>query len=64
MIRKMGLLRLLCLYLTIQLELTAATFFKPFNVTYDHRALILDGKRRMFISAGIHYPRATPQVRY
>ncbi|KAI4345367.1 hypothetical protein L6164_012497 [Bauhinia variegata] len=41
---------------------TAAEFFKPFNVTYDHRALIIDGKRRMLISAGIHYPRATPQM--
>jgi len=35
---------------------------KPFNVSYDHRALIIDGQRRMLISAGIHYPRATPEV--
>ncbi|QCD83343.1 beta-galactosidase [Vigna unguiculata] len=40
----------------------AEEYFKPFNVTYDHRALILDGKRRMLISAGIHYPRATPEM--
>jgi hypothetical protein len=39
-----------------------ANFFKPFNVSYDHRAVIIDGKRRMLISAGIHYPRATPEV--
>jgi hypothetical protein len=32
------------------------------NVTYDQRALIIDGQRRMLISAGIHYPRATPEV--
>lgn len=37
-------------------------YFKPFNVSYDHRALILNGKRRFLISAGIHYPRATPEV--
>jgi hypothetical protein len=37
-------------------------FFEPFNVTYDHRALILGGKRRMLVSAGLHYPRATPEV--
>ncbi|KAF7837008.1 beta-galactosidase 9 [Senna tora] len=55
-------LHFLCLYLTIQLEVTSATFFKPFNVTYDHRALIIDGNRRMLISAGIHYPRATPEM--
>ncbi|XP_022638745.1 beta-galactosidase 9 isoform X1 [Vigna radiata var. radiata] len=40
----------------------AEEYFKPFNVTYDHRALILDGKRRILISAGIHYPRATPEM--
>lgn len=40
----------------------SANMFKPFNVSYDHRAIIVDGKRRMLISAGIHYPRATPQV--
>ncbi|XP_028551110.1 beta-galactosidase 9 isoform X1 [Dendrobium catenatum] len=37
-------------------------FFEPFNVTYDHRALIIGGKRRMLISAGVHYPRATPEM--
>ncbi|XP_042490241.1 beta-galactosidase 9-like [Macadamia integrifolia] len=40
----------------------SAEYFKPFNVSYDHRALIIDGKRRMLISAGIHYPRATPEM--
>ncbi|WVZ89352.1 LOW QUALITY PROTEIN: hypothetical protein U9M48_035772 [Paspalum notatum var. saurae] len=38
------------------------TFFEPFNVTYDHRAVILGGERRMLVSAGLHYPRATPEV--
>ncbi|XP_057546722.1 beta-galactosidase 9 isoform X1 [Amaranthus tricolor] len=37
-------------------------FFHPFNVTYDHRSLIINGRRRMLISAGIHYPRATPEM--
>ena len=49
---------LLCFSLTIQLGVS----FAPFNVSYDHRALLIDGKRRMLISAGIHYPRATPEV--
>lgn len=40
----------------------SASFFEPFNVSYDHRALIIDGKRRMLNSAGIHYPRATPEM--
>ncbi|PWA35777.1 D-galactoside/L-rhamnose binding SUEL lectin domain-containing protein [Artemisia annua] len=37
-------------------------YFKAFNVSYDHRALIIDGQRRMLVSAGIHYPRATPEM--
>nr|QSM07474.1 beta-galactosidase 8 [Ipomoea batatas] len=32
------------------------------NVTYDHRALIIDGKRRVLISGSIHYPRSTPDM--
>ncbi|KAL6191274.1 hypothetical protein ACLB2K_037665 [Fragaria x ananassa] len=58
------LFRLRCLFLclTIHFALAAAAFFKPFNVSYDHRALIIDGRRRMLVSAGIHYPRATPEM--
>ncbi|MCD7464552.1 Beta-galactosidase 9 [Datura stramonium] len=48
--------------LTIHLAIVAGEYFKPFNVTYDHRALIIGGKRRILISAGIHYPRATPEM--
>ncbi|XP_028947706.2 beta-galactosidase 9 isoform X2 [Malus domestica] len=51
----------LCLAVQFALE-AAAEYFKPFNVSYDHRALIIDGKRRMLVSAGIHYPRATPEM--
>ena len=32
------------------------------NVQYDHRALVIDGKRRVLISGSIHYPRSTPEV--
>ncbi|PON34329.1 Glycoside hydrolase [Parasponia andersonii] len=53
----------LILCLNIHLAMVfSAQFFKPFNVSYDHRALIIDGERRMLISAGIHYPRATPEM--
>ncbi|MBA0664474.1 hypothetical protein Goklo_004463 [Gossypium klotzschianum] len=57
-----AILKLLLVCLFIQFSVSAANFFQPFNVTYDHRALIIDGKRRMLISGGIHYPRATPQM--
>ncbi|CAL0304087.1 unnamed protein product [Lupinus luteus] len=32
------------------------------NVTYDSRALVIDGKRRVLISGAIHYPRSTPEM--
>ncbi|KAM3326493.1 hypothetical protein P3S67_001619 [Capsicum chacoense] len=48
--------------LSIHLTIIAGEYFTPFNVTYDHRALIIAGKCRILISAGIHYPRATPEV--
>jgi hypothetical protein len=32
------------------------------NVTYDHRALVIDGVRRVLVSGSIHYPRSTPDV--
>ncbi|XP_030507420.2 beta-galactosidase 9-like [Cannabis sativa] len=53
---------ILCLSIHLSLLALAAEYFKPFNVSYDHRAMIVDGKRRMLISAGIHYPRATPEM--
>ena len=33
------------------------------SVSYDHKAIIIDGRRRILISGSIHYPRSTPQVR-
>ncbi|KAI7992809.1 Beta-galactosidase 8 [Camellia lanceoleosa] len=32
------------------------------NVTYDNRALVIDGNRRVLISGSIHYPRSTPDM--
>ncbi|KAK4483336.1 hypothetical protein RD792_010522 [Penstemon davidsonii] len=46
----------------VQFTFITGEFFKPFNVSYDGRAMIIDGKRRMLISGGIHYPRATPEM--
>ncbi|XP_047175407.1 beta-galactosidase 8-like [Vigna umbellata] len=39
----------------------ASTSFSA-NVTYDHRALVIDGKRRVLVSGSIHYPRSTPEM--
>lgn len=32
------------------------------TVTYDSRSLIVNGKRELFFSGSIHYPRSTPNV--
>ncbi|KAK7380244.1 hypothetical protein VNO78_32749 [Psophocarpus tetragonolobus] len=33
------------------------------SVTYDHKAIVIDGKRRILMSDSIHYPRSTPQAK-
>ncbi|GLU19005.1 hypothetical protein SLE2022_352760 [Rubroshorea leprosula] len=45
----------------VLLVLLATTSFGA-NVTYDHRAIVIDGKRRVLISGSIHYPRSTPEM--
>lgn len=35
-------------------------FCKSTNVTYDRRSLLIDGQRKLLISASIHYPRSVP----
>ncbi|CAF3635942.1 unnamed protein product, partial [Rotaria sordida] len=32
----------------------------PYNVSYDPRAITINGVRTMLISGAIHYPRSTP----
>ncbi|XP_022147711.1 beta-galactosidase-like isoform X2 [Momordica charantia] len=32
------------------------------TVTYDQKAIIINGKRRILVSGSIHYPRSTPQM--
>ncbi|KAJ8527999.1 hypothetical protein K7X08_015450 [Anisodus acutangulus] len=32
------------------------------SVTYDDRAIIINGKRKILISGSIHYPRSTPEM--
>lgn len=42
--------------------LNTVSFCFADNVTYDHRALVINGKRRVLVSGSIHYPRSTPDV--
>lgn len=36
--------------------------FSHCSVTYDRKALIINGHRRILISGSIHYPRSSPDV--
>lgn len=45
------------IFFTLLLYLAAGN-----NVTYDHRSLIINGQRKLLISAAIHYPRSVPAV--
>ncbi|VAH66624.1 unnamed protein product [Triticum turgidum subsp. durum] len=45
------------LLLLLQLLAAAAS-----GVTYDHRSLVISGRRRLLISASIHYPRSVPAM--
>ncbi|XP_023522802.1 beta-galactosidase 5-like, partial [Cucurbita pepo subsp. pepo] len=32
------------------------------SVTYDRKAILINGQRRILISGSIHYPRSTPEM--
>ncbi|KAL2522463.1 Beta-galactosidase [Forsythia ovata] len=32
------------------------------SVTYDRKAIVINGQRRILISGSIHYPRSTPEM--
>ena len=34
----------------------------PYNVSYDSRAVLVDGERVLLLSGSIHYPRASPSM--
>ncbi|XP_074353495.1 beta-galactosidase-like isoform X2 [Apium graveolens] len=36
--------------------------FSTASVSYDHKAIVLNGTRRILISGSIHYPRSTPEM--
>ena len=66
----LGLLTLFCISLGAlgygranALNILNSSGNSPRNVTYDHGAIIIDGKPRILISGSIHYPRSTPEVR-
>lgn len=36
--------------------------FGEASVSYDHKAITINGQRRILLSGSIHYPRSTPEV--
>ncbi|KAL1541896.1 Beta-galactosidase 10 [Salvia divinorum] len=47
-----------CALLSLFPSLSSAAY----NVSYDRRSLIIDGRRELLISAAIHYPRSVPAM--
>ncbi|KAM0029004.1 putative beta-galactosidase [Helianthus debilis subsp. tardiflorus] len=52
-------IKFLIVWLLVTVTVTVVT---AVNVTYDHRALVIDGKRRVLVSGSIQYPRSTPDM--
>ncbi|WOK95772.1 beta-galactosidase 2 isoform X1 [Canna indica] len=53
------------LVLLLLLAAAAAVVLPPLvsaAVSYDHKALIIEGRRRILISGSIHYPRSIPEM--
>ncbi|XP_059656325.1 beta-galactosidase 10 [Cornus florida] len=50
------------LFSLLLLSLFFAFSSAAYNVTYDRRSLIIDGQRKLLISASIHYPRSVPAM--
>ncbi|MFS8011452.1 putative beta-galactosidase [Helianthus anomalus] len=52
-------MKFLIVWLLVTVTVTVVTVV---NVTYDHRPLVIEDKRRVLVSGSIHYPRSTPNV--
>ncbi|GAU15257.1 hypothetical protein TSUD_03240, partial [Trifolium subterraneum] len=51
--------KLLLLFFTV---FFLSSEFTQCSVTYDRKALLINGQRRILISGSIHYPRSTPEM--
>ncbi|KAG0609916.1 hypothetical protein M758_7G023500 [Ceratodon purpureus] len=51
-----------CAFLVVASAMLQMNHARAVSVSYDQRALKLDGQRRMLISGSIHYPRSTPHM--
>ncbi|KAG6498628.1 hypothetical protein ZIOFF_038349 [Zingiber officinale] len=62
--RRRGLSAPLLLAMVAAIAICSPSPFTPVDasVSYDRKALIIDGRRRILISGSIHYPRSTPEM--
>jgi hypothetical protein len=54
--------RVRCFFLQPRRQRCCCAASQAANVTYDHRAVVIDGVRPVLVSGSIHYPRSTPDV--
>ncbi|KAL6899446.1 hypothetical protein ACP4OV_006104 [Aristida adscensionis] len=51
-----------CAWLALLLLASLLASARCTTVSYDDRALVIDGERRIILSGAIHYPRSTPDM--
>ncbi|CAN4100109.1 unnamed protein product [Withania somnifera] len=63
MLKKMAPRLVISNVLLMLLSLLGSCVFSGMcSVSYDHKAIIVNGQRRILISGSIHYPRSTPEM--
>ncbi|CAH9146966.1 unnamed protein product [Cuscuta epithymum] len=51
-----------CLSILFLLTIINSEFIHGSVVTYDRKAIVIDGQKRLLFSGSIHYPRSTPEM--
>eukprot|EP01113_Clastostelium_recurvatum_P016377 TRINITY_DN1935_c0_g1_i2.p1 TRINITY_DN1935_c0_g1~~TRINITY_DN1935_c0_g1_i2.p1 ORF type:complete len:730 (-),score=170.45 TRINITY_DN1935_c0_g1_i2:65-2254(-) len=59
---RLSVLALLCFLPLLTLAARYEATGKPYNVSYDHRSMFINGQRALLASGSIHYPRSTPSM--
>ncbi|KAI3711987.1 hypothetical protein L1987_70536 [Smallanthus sonchifolius] len=60
--KKQGIIKMLKFNLMLVVVLCLWVSFCTASVSYDHKAISINGQRKILISGSIHYPRSTPEM--
>ncbi|KVH92926.1 D-galactoside/L-rhamnose binding SUEL lectin domain-containing protein, partial [Cynara cardunculus var. scolymus] len=60
--KKLGFIGMQKVYLVFLVLLGSWVCFCSGSVSYDHKAISINGQRKILISGSIHYPRSTPEM--